>query len=71
MHSYKFSNARKKLTLVFDQARNEGKVIISHRGEEFELTLRKKLQSPLDIEGVQINLDTKTIVDIVKESRKR
>jgi prevent-host-death family protein len=70
MRSYSFSEARQNLSSVLDEANREGVVRISRRnGQAFTLKPIPVTDSPLNIEGVNLDIDSDEIVDIIRESR--
>ncbi len=72
MKVYTYSEARQHLAEVLEQARRDGEVRIRRRtGQMFILKLDSSTHSPLDIEGVDLGITTKEIVDFVRESRKQ
>lgn len=71
MRSYSLSEARQNLASVLDEANKEGMVRISRRdGQAFILKPVSIEKSPLDIEGIDFDISSDEIVDIVRESRK-
>jgi PHD/YefM family antitoxin component YafN of YafNO toxin-antitoxin module len=72
MKVYTYSQARQKLAKLLEEARSDGEVGIKKRdGQTFILRPAEKKGSPLDIEGVETNLDLDTINEAVRESRER
>ena len=72
MEVYTFSEARQKFAAVLEQAWNSGEVRIRRRdGQEFTLKPVQKKKSPLDVEGIDLSLSAREIVDIVREIRER
>jgi len=72
MNVYTFSEARQKLATVLERARKDGEVQIKRRdGQSFVLKPIKTPKSPLDVPGVNLNLSSKDIVEIVREIRER
>jgi hypothetical protein len=71
MTVYTLEEAEDKLTTVLEKATVEGEVCI--KGEKGRLfTLRPDVRrSPLDVEGVDLDLSREEIVSIVRESRER
>ncbi len=71
MTVYTLEEAESELTTVLEKAETEGEVRIkSQEGRLF--TLKPDLRrSPLDVEGVDINLSREEIVSVVRESRER
>ena len=72
MKMYTYSEARQNLSAVLDVAQKDGEVRIRRRdGRMFALRLVTTEGSPLDVEGIDIEITTEEIVDIVRESRGR
>jgi hypothetical protein len=72
LKTFTFSEARQKFSSVLEKAKLEGKVLIKRKdGSLFEIHPVPKMHSPLDIEGVNLDLSIDEIVDIVREIRKR
>jgi len=72
MMTYTFSEARQKLASVLEKARTEGEVLIKRRdGSVFVIKPVSKAGSPLDVNGVDLALSAKEIVDVVREMRER
>ncbi len=72
MTTYTFSEARQKLSSILDKARIEGEVLIKRRdGSVFVIRPVSRTGSPLNIEGVDLALSAKEIVDVVREVRER
>ena len=72
MMIYTFSEARKKLASLLQQARRQGEVRIKRRdGEEFAVRPVENSESPLNVEGVDLGLSEREIVEFVREGRQR
>ena len=72
MTIYTFSEARQKLSAILEKARIEGEVLIKRRdGSVFVIKPLSKAGSPLDVNGVDLALSAKEIVDVVREVRER
>ncbi len=72
MKVYTYSQARQKLAKLLDEARLEGEVGIKKRdGQMFILQPVKEQGSPLDIEGVDLNLSLEELTEAIRESRER
>ncbi len=72
MNTYTYSEARQNLAALLEKAKKEGRVLITRRdGSVFELKSLSQKRSPLDIKGINIKINRKEIIDILKESRKR
>jgi len=73
MRTYTFSQARQNFASILDQARRDGKVYIKRRdGSLFALEPVPRQQgSPLDVEGIDLDLDADEIVALIRETRER
>ena len=72
MTIYTYSEARQKFSTVLKKAQREGKVIIKRRdGSMFELQPIKTGKSPLDVEGINVNITRKEVIDLIREIRHR
>ena len=71
MRVFTYSEARKRLAEVLDLAENDEVVIKRRNGEAFSLKRIKKAVSPLDIEGLKLDISTTELVSAVRESRER
>ena len=72
MKTFTFSEARQKFASVLEKAKIEGKVLIKRKdGSLFEIHPVQKVDSPLNIEGIDLDLSADEIVDIVREIRRR
>lgn len=72
MTTYTFSEARQRLSSILEKARKEGKVLITRRdGSMFIIKPVSNTGSPLNVEGVDLALSAKEIVDVVREVRER
>ena len=71
MKVYTYSEARQNFASVLEQARKEGAVRIRRRdGESFVLKPEAPIGSPLDVEGIDLDLTTDEIVAFVREGRR-
>ena len=71
MNTYTFTEARQKLASLLEQAARNGEVRIKRRdGQVFVIRPQKRQGSPLDIEGVQLNLTRDEILESITESRR-
>jgi len=71
MNTYTFTEARKKLASLLDQAAREGEVRIKRRdGQVFVIRLQKRTDSPLNIKGLDLNLSRKEILESIAEGRR-
>lgn len=72
MKEYSFTEARQHLASVLDEAQKEGVVCIRKRdGQSFYIKPVLPKNSPLDIEGVDLNLSLTEINDAIRDSRER
>ena len=71
MTVYTLKEAEQKLTTLLEEAALEGEVGI--KGREGRLFVLKPdlRRSPLDVDGVDVDLSRQEIVSIVRESRER
>ena len=71
MKVYTYSEARRRLAALLDQAAEEGQVMIRRRdGRLFVLRPERRSTSPLDVEGIDLGVTTAEIVDFVREGRR-
>ena len=72
MQTYTYSEARQKLAFLLDKAKADGSVLIKRKdGSIFEVKARSVNKSPLDVKGINIDIDKDEILDIIKEVRER
>lgn len=72
MNTYTYSEARQNLASLLEKARKEGKVLIKRRdGSVYELRAVSLNKSPLDVKGINLNLNKKEILEILQEVRAR
>ncbi|MCF6270703.1 MAG: hypothetical protein L3J41_13395 [Melioribacteraceae bacterium] len=72
MQTYTYSEARQKLAFLLDKAKREGTVLIKRKdGSLFEVKACSEKKSPLNVKGININIEKDEILDILKEIRKR
>lgn len=72
MTTYTVSEARQKFASVLEKARTEGKVLIKRKdGSVFEIKPIVENESPLNVEGVDVELSAEEIVSSVREVRER
>ncbi|HWQ70240.1 MAG TPA: type II toxin-antitoxin system Phd/YefM family antitoxin [Patescibacteria group bacterium] len=72
MTTYTFSEARQKFAAVLEKAKSDGRVLIKRKdGSTFMIAPVLKPESPLDVEGVDLDITTDDIVRIVREIRRR
>jgi prevent-host-death family protein len=71
MKVYTYSEARQNFASVLEHARREGPVRIRRRdGESFVLKPEASTGSPLDVEGIDLDVTTDEIVAVVREGRR-
>ena len=69
---YTYSEARQNLASLLDQAAKDGGVRIKRQvGQVFVVRVEPEIESPLDVEPVDLGVGTAEIVDFVRESRER
>jgi len=71
MNTYTFTEAREKLASLLDQAAREGEVRIKRRdGQVFVIRLYQRVDSPLNVKGLKLNLTRKEILESIREGRR-
>lgn len=71
MKVYTYSEARQRLASLLEQARKDGAVRIRRQdGQSFVLRPENLTGSPLDVEGIDLDLTTDEIVSFVREGRR-
>jgi hypothetical protein len=71
MNVYTYSEARQNLASLLEQAAQEGEVRIRRKdGQIFVIKLQPKTKSPLEVEGLNLNISTQEILDFIEEGRK-
>ena len=69
---FTYSEARQKLATVLEQSRTEGEVRIKRKdGQEFVIKPAEKPASPLDVDGIDLEISAEEIVGFVREVRER
>lgn len=69
---FTYSEARQKLAAVLEQSRTEGEVRIKRKdGQEFVIRPAERPESPLDVEGIDLEMSAEEIVGFVREVRER
>ena len=72
MRAYSYTEVRQNLASVLDEANEKGVVQINRRdGQSFLLKPIPTKGSPLDIKGIDVDISTKEIIDIIREGRER
>jgi PHD/YefM family antitoxin component YafN of YafNO toxin-antitoxin module len=71
MNTYTFTEARQKLASILEQAARSGEVRIKRRdGQVFVIRPQKRKGSPLDLEGIDLDLSRKEILESIQEGRR-
>jgi len=71
MNVYTYTEARQNLAKLLDQAAEEGEVMIRRRdGKVFVVKVQPQVQSPLDVEGVDLGISTDEILAFIEEGRR-
>jgi hypothetical protein len=71
MRVYTYSEARRKLASLLEQAVKEGEVKIKRRdGQTFVIRPETRAGSPLDVEGIDLGITTAEIVQFIQEGRR-
>ena len=72
MTTYTFSQARQQFARVLDKAKAEGQALIKRKdGSLFVIKPVLRHSSPLDVQGINVDVSAKEIVEIVREARER
>lgn len=72
MTIYSYSQARQNFSSLLNKAKEEGEVMIKRKdGSTFILRPISTQLSPLDIEGIDVDISRKEIVDVQREIRAR
>ena len=68
---YTYSEARQKLATLLEQAASEGEVRIRRKdGRTFVIRPEPRTGSPLDVEGVDLDITEDEIVEFIREGRR-
>ena len=68
---YTYSEARQRLAALLEQAVRDGEVRIKRQdGQTFIIRPEPRKGSPLDVEGVDLDLTADEIVDFIHEGRR-
>jgi antitoxin Phd len=71
MNVYTYSEARQKLAALLDKAARDGEVRIRRRdGQVFVIKPQTRRSSPLDIDGIDLNLTLPEILQSIQEGRR-
>ncbi len=72
MTTYTYSEARQNFSSVLEKAKQEGEVLIIRKdGSTFSLRPFDKTKSPLEVKGVDLNITSDEIIDILREVREQ
>jgi antitoxin (DNA-binding transcriptional repressor) of toxin-antitoxin stability system len=72
MITYTYTEARQKLASLLEQAAKYGEVRIKRRdGQVFIIKPQKREGSPLSVEGINVNLSRKEILQSIEEGRRQ
>jgi|TARA_B100000315_G_C14361602_1_gene488717 hypothetical protein len=72
MREYSFTEARQHFASILEEAKKEGIVCVKKRdGESFYIKPATPNKSPLDVEGVDLDLTSSEIVDVIRKGRVR
>lgn len=72
MREYSFTEARQHFASILDEAKKEGIVCVKKRdGESFYIRPATPKKSPLDVKGVDLDLTSSEIVDVIRKGRER
>jgi antitoxin (DNA-binding transcriptional repressor) of toxin-antitoxin stability system len=71
MRIYKYSEARQNFSTVLNTAVKEEVIITRKDGNRFKLVAinKKSKKSPLDIEGIDTDITTEEVLDVIRECR--
>ena len=68
---YTYSEARQNLASLLDKAAQEGEVRVKRRdGQVFVIKPETRTDSPLDVEGVDLDITSAEIVQFIHEGRR-
>lgn len=68
---YTYSEARQNLATLLENAARDGEVLVRRRdGQVFVIRPQTGTRSPLDVDGVDLNLSREEIVRSVREGRR-
>jgi hypothetical protein len=71
MKEFTYSEARQNLAALLDRARVEGAVMIRRRdGQSFVLSAERKMGSPLNVPGIDLDISSEDIVELVRAGRR-
>ena len=71
MNTYTYTEARQKLASLLEQAAKYGEVRIKRRdGRVFVIKPQKRKGSPLDVDGINLNLSRQEILQSIEEGQR-
>jgi PHD/YefM family antitoxin component YafN of YafNO toxin-antitoxin module len=71
MNTYTYTEARQKLATILEQAARYGEVRIKRRdGQVFVIKPQKRKGSPLDVDGIDLDLSRSEILRSIEEGRR-
>jgi prevent-host-death family protein len=71
MKTYTLTEARRKLASLLDEVEQKGEVRIKRRdGQVFVIQLYRRIDSPLNVKGLKLNLTRKDILESLQEGRR-
>ena len=71
MNAYTYTEARQRLARVLEQAAREGQVRIKRRdGQAFVIRPERHVESPLDVEGLDLDITADEVGHSVREGRR-
>ncbi len=71
MNTYTYTEARQKLASILEQAAKYGEVRIKRRdGQVFIVKPQKRKGSPLAVDGIDLNLSRKEILQSIEDGRR-
>ncbi|MFO7890041.1 MAG: type II toxin-antitoxin system Phd/YefM family antitoxin [bacterium] len=72
MEKYTFTQARQNFASVLKKVKTDGEVIIQKRnGSTFIIKSYHPNKSPLNVKGIDVDVSSSEIVDIIQETRRR
>ena len=67
---YNYSKARQSLATLLEQAARDGEARIKRKdGQVFVIRPELRMDSPLDVQGISLNISTEEVVQIIREGR--
>lgn len=72
MTIYTYSEARQNLASLLEKARKEGEILIKRKdGSTFVVRPFQRDKSPLDVQGIDLDISADEISDVIREVRER